>query len=80
MKEKVIDIFQSYLVPKHELLNEDKKAVLLKKLNISVKQLPRIKKDDPAIKYLKAKKADVIKVTRNSPVAGKDVYYRVVIE
>lgn len=80
MKEKVVDIFQSHLVPKHELLTEDKKATLLKKLNISVKQLPRIKKDDPAIKPLKAKKADVIKITRKSPIAEKEVYYRVVIE
>ena len=80
MIEKEVDIFQSHLVPKHELLSEDKKAAVLKKLNISVKQLPRIKKNDPAIKHMKAKKTDVIKVTRNSPTAGQEIYYRVVIE
>lgn len=79
-EEKKVNIFESHLVPKHELLSEDKKAEVLKKLNISVKQLPRIKKDDPAIKPLKAKKADVIKITRESPTAEKEIYYRVVIE
>ncbi len=80
MPEKEIDIYQSKLVPKHELLTDDEKNELLKKLNVSAKQLPRIKKHDPAIKQLNAKKGNIIKVTRKSATAGQSIYYRVVID
>lgn len=78
-KEEVdIDIFQSSLVPKHEILNGDEKAELLKSLNVSTKQLPRIKDDDPVVKLLQGKKGDVVKITRKSLVAGEYFYYRVI--
>lgn len=79
MVEEEINIFDSYLVPKHEILNEGDKSKLLKDLKISLKQLPRIKKDDPAIKPLNAKAGDIIKITRISPVSGDCLYYRVVV-
>ncbi len=69
----------SELVPKHELLTEEQKQILLKKLGINLKQLPRIKQTDPASKRLDAKKLDVIKIIRKSPTAGESVYYRVVV-
>ena len=78
-EEKGFDISQSELVPKHVLLNEKERQALLKDLNISLKQLPRIKTTDPAIVKLKPKKGDIVKVIRNSPIAGECVYYRVVI-
>jgi DNA-directed RNA polymerase subunit H (RpoH/RPB5) len=78
-KEEIeLDIFQSALVPKHELLSGEDKAELLKKLNVAAKQLPRIKDDDPVVKILDAKKGDVIKITRNSQVASEYIFYRVV--
>ena len=73
------DIFQSGLVPKHELLSGEDKAELLKNLNVAAKQLPRIKEDDPAVKILQAKKGDVIKIARKSLSAGEYFYYRVVV-
>jgi DNA-directed RNA polymerase subunit H len=79
MSEEEINIFESYLVPKHELLNEDDKANLLKDLGITPKQLPRISSNDPAIKAFNAKTGDVIRVTRLSPVSGQCLYYRVVV-
>lgn len=81
-KEKIeadIDIFQSDLVPKHELLNAEEKDEILKRLNIRTKQLPRIKRDDAALKTLNAKRGDVIKIMRKSPVASEYYYYRVVV-
>jgi len=77
-EESELDIFQSNLVPKHQILNGDEKAELLKNLNVSTKQLPRIKDDDPVVKILQAKKGDVIKITRNSHVAEEYSHYRVV--
>ncbi|MFH0949205.1 MAG: DNA-directed RNA polymerase subunit H [Candidatus Aenigmatarchaeota archaeon] len=80
MKEKKeIDIFQNELVPKHELLNDDEKAKLLEDYKITIRQLPRIKEDDPAIAALNTKKDDVIKITRKSPSAGAYIYYRAVV-
>lgn len=77
-EEKEIDIFQSSLVPKHEILNGEEKAELMRHLNVSPKQLPRIKDEDPVIKLLQGKKGDVVKITRKSYVAGEYHYYRVV--
>ena len=76
--ENEIDIFKSNLVPKHEILNGEDKAEMLKRLNVSLKQLPRIKDDDPVVKILQAKHGDVIKISRKSLVAGEYTYYRVV--
>ncbi|MFH1631139.1 MAG: DNA-directed RNA polymerase subunit H [Candidatus Aenigmatarchaeota archaeon] len=74
-----IDIFQSNLVPKHEILDDDEKNKLLEKLGITSKQLPKIKSSDPAVKAIEAKKGDVIKIIRNSPTASNYLYYRVVV-
>jgi DNA-directed RNA polymerase subunit H len=73
-----IEIFKNELVPKHEILNEDNKADLLKTLNISSSQLPKILSNDPAVKALGAKKGDVIKIMRKSQTAGEYNYYRLV--
>lgn len=74
-----IDIFQSALVPKHEILSEDEVKTLIERLRISESQLPRIKLTDPAVKALDAKKGDVIRITRKSPTAGECLYYRLVV-
>lgn len=77
--KKEIDIFGSEIVPKHEVMaGEDKKA-FLEKMNISLKQLPRIKSADPAIKAIGGRRGDVVRITRRSPVAGEAYYYRVVV-
>ncbi len=78
-EKKHINIFESSLVPKHVALSADEKAELMKRLNITPKQLPRIKEDDPAVEAIGAKKGDILKIIRNSMVAGEYVYYRVVV-
>lgn len=78
-EEKHLDIFQSSLVPKHEPLNAEEKAELLKKLNITSKQLPRIKADDPAIKNFGMKRGDIVRIARKSIVADEYYYYRIVV-
>ena len=79
MPEESIDIFRSDLVPEHVILNPNEKDELLKKFNISLKQLPRIKKTDPVVLALKAEKGNVIRVKRIDPTVGDYYYYRVVI-
>jgi DNA-directed RNA polymerase subunit H (RpoH/RPB5) len=78
-EKKEINVFESNLVPKHDLLSEEEKNQLLQKLNISLRQLPRIKSNDAVVKSIGGKRGDVIKITRKSPVAGEYYYYRVVV-
>lgn len=78
-QEDELNLFESGLVPKHDVLNAEEKAELLKKLNIKLKQLPRIKRDDAIIKLIGGRRGDVVKVARKSPVAGEYFYYRVVM-
>ena len=72
-------ISEHLLVPKHIKLNKEKKKELLEKYHITLKELPKILKEDPAIAHLNVAPGDIIKVLRESPTSGKSVYYRVVI-
>jgi DNA-directed RNA polymerase subunit H (RpoH/RPB5) len=79
MKEE-IDIFQSNLVPKHEILDEDEKNKLLEKYGVTAKQLPKIKLADPVIQVLNGKKGDVVKILRKSQTTADFTdYYRIVV-
>jgi DNA-directed RNA polymerase subunit H len=66
------------LVPKHDKCSEKEKTEVLEKYNISLKQLPRISKKDPAIVHLDVEAGDVIKITRKGSNAGSATFYRVV--
>ena len=77
-KEDDLDIFKSNLVPKQELMQGEEIDELLKKFNIKLKHLPKIKSDDPVVKILGGKHGDGIKITRRAPTAGESPYYRVV--
>lgn len=78
MAEK-FNIQEHKLIPKHTKLSEEETQKLLEQYNISLKQLPKILKSDPAIKDLNAKPGDVIKIDRESPTMGKTSFYRVVL-
>jgi DNA-directed RNA polymerase subunit H (RpoH/RPB5) len=67
------------LVPEHIKLSESEKKELLDRYKISLNELPRILKNDPAIAHLNVKEGDVIKIIRKSDSAGKSIYYRVVV-
>ena len=66
------------LQPKHIKLKEDEISKLCKKYNIAKEQLPRIKKNDPALEGLNVIKGDVIKIIRKSEEKETE-YFRVVI-
>ena len=69
-------ITKHVLVPKHAKLSEKEKDELFKRYNITLRELPKILKDDPALASLDVKPGDVIKITRKSPTAGESVFYR----
>ncbi len=65
------------LQPKHYKLKAEEAEALLNRLNISIAQLPKIKKSDLALPP-DAKIGDIIKIERKSS-KGKIIYYRVVV-
>lgn len=67
------------LIPEHTKISEKEKEELFKEYNITIRELPKIFKTDPAITNLDAKENDVIKITRKSSTAGSSVFYRGVI-
>ena len=73
------EVTKHILVPKHVVVSEKEKKVLFEKYNITLRELPKILTTDPALKSLKVKAGDIIKIIRTSPTAGETMYYRGVI-
>ncbi len=67
------------MVPRHEILEESELKKILAEYGIEKEQMPKIRVTDPAAVAIKAKIGDVAKVTRDSPTAGKAIFYRLVI-
>jgi len=68
------------LQPKHTKLKPQEAKEILQKYNISITQLPRIKKTDAAILELGAKVGDIIKIERKIGKGETNSYFRVVVE
>ena len=73
------EVVTHFLVPKHLVVPNENLEELLKKLGISLEQLPQILRSDSAIRDFKLQRNDVVKIVRDSPTAGKTVYYRRVV-
>lgn len=77
-EKKEMNVAKHIFVPKHTKLSDEEKAKVLEEYNISLAQLPRISKADPALRGLEAQKGDLIRIERTSPTVGKTEFYRVV--
>lgn len=64
------------LQPKHSKMKTEDVEKLLKKFNISLSQLPKISKKDPALPE-DCKTGDVMRIERKGEL--EKIYYRVVI-
>ena len=73
------NIFKHILVPVHEILMEKEKEEMLKKYHVKVHQLPRSGASDPVVIAIGGRPGDVIRILRDSPTAGKHVFYRYVV-
>ena len=73
------NILKHNLVPEHTKLSEEEKKKVLEYYNISIKQLPKILLNDPAIQHFQPQIGDVIKIRRKSPTAKETLFYRVVV-
>ncbi|MFW9964711.1 MAG: DNA-directed RNA polymerase subunit H [Candidatus Sifarchaeia archaeon] len=72
------ELFEHELVPAHIIASNEEIKLVLDHFGIEKSQLPRIYRDDPAVKVLGARPGQVIRIERNSPTAGKSYYYRLV--
>jgi DNA-directed RNA polymerase subunit H (RpoH/RPB5) len=77
MKELQYNISKHTLVPKHEIVDDEKEIdTILNTYQLKKNQLPIILKTDPMARYLDVKAGDIVKITRNSPSAGEAIIYR----
>lgn len=78
MKKDKKDILKHEMVPDHVVLSKTEAKKVLKKMDIQMEQLPKIKSDDPVAKSIGAKEGDILEITRKSSTAGKFIAYRLV--
>ena len=74
------NLYEHVLVPRHEIVASDEREKLLNEYRVQPYQLPRLKASDPAVKAIGAKPGDIVKITRESPSAGKYLSFRYVVE
>jgi len=74
------DIFKHRIVPKHEILSEEKKKAVLDRYHAEKHQFPWLRVNDPIAIILGAKPGDIVKITRDSQTAGTYASYRYVIK
>jgi len=74
------NIFEHYLVPKHEILSPEEKKAVLEKYRVAPYKLPLMRTSDPIAKVIGAIPGDLVKITRDSPTAGEYVSYRYVVD
>lgn len=78
-KDPRFDIFTHELVPEHIICPEEELKELLEKYSIKRRHLPKIFASDPAVKAVGAKPGQVVKIFRESEIAGHSIAYRLVI-
>ena len=81
IKELLFNIYRHKLVPKHEVISNDKEieGIMKKYLLTNKFQFPLILHTDPVYKYLNIKSNSVVKITRPSVTSGEYVLYRHVV-
>lgn len=79
MENFLIDIASNQYVPKHTLLTDKQVLEVVKKYNISSKNMPKIKREDPMAKYIGARPGQVVRIDTFNPTNGTEPMYRYVI-
>ncbi|EMA41654.1 DNA-directed RNA polymerase subunit H [Halobiforma nitratireducens] len=75
----MVDVSQHELVPEHTVLEEETLEEVLTEYDIDRTDLPKIKRNDPALPD-DAAVGNVIKIVRDSRTTDQAVVYRLVVE
>ena len=78
--EPLFDPRQHVLVPKHEKLSDKDAKELFERYHTTLKEMPKISSQDPALTGMAVKQGDIIRITRKSYTAGETVFYRGVVD
>ena len=82
-KEDIVEetkVSDHSLVPKHEIMSDEEKKVVLTHYNATEEQFPFLFATDPVVREVGAKPGDMIRITRVSDTAGETTYFRFVVE
>ncbi|MHA2359352.1 MAG: DNA-directed RNA polymerase subunit H [Candidatus Thorarchaeota archaeon] len=74
------DLFGHEMVPPHVIAEESEVQMVLDHYGINKTQLPRILVRDPAARVLGARPGQIVRIERDSLVAGRSYYYRLVVD
>lgn len=74
--ENVFNVRNHFMVPKHEILNQEQVEELFVNFKVSPQNLPVIFISDAALQGLDVKMGDIIRITRKSATAGIATFYR----
>jgi DNA-directed RNA polymerase subunit H len=75
----MVDVSQHDLVPEHTLLDDPAEVeAVLEEYNVSKTNLPKIRKNDPALPD-GATPGDIVRIDRDSRTTDRAVVYRLVI-
>ena len=80
MAKKLSSIMNHVLVPIHEIVPEEEATEIIKKYGQRKEKFPNIVSSDPVVEELGAKKGDIIRIMRETPTAGKSIYFRQVVK
>uniref|UniRef100_A0A6C0C2Q4 RNA polymerase subunit H/Rpb5 C-terminal domain-containing protein n=1 Tax=viral metagenome TaxID=1070528 RepID=A0A6C0C2Q4_9ZZZZ len=76
-KSYLYNILKHDLVPPHRILSEDEKVKVKEKFNITNdKQFPEISRFDPVAIAIGIRPSQLCEITRSTPTAMTDLYYR----
>jgi DNA-directed RNA polymerase subunit H len=78
------NVLEHELVPEHHLLPEKEVEKVLKQLDLTKDQLPKMRLSDPCIRALDAicgpvEEGMIVKIVRRSDTSGMSVCYRLVV-
>ena len=74
----MVEVSEHERVPEHTVLDEDGLETVLEEYGIERTDLPKIKRNDPALPD-EAEAGDVVKIVRDSRTADTAVVYRLVV-
>jgi DNA-directed RNA polymerase subunit H len=77
--ELIFNLFKHHLCPIYEPLDEEEKKNVMKSYDLTIEQIPKIYKTDPAARLLKLDKNQLVKIIRYSTTSGQYPTYRIVI-